>query len=77
MDKPAILFLQETKCSSEEMERSGKRFWKGAQVVAIDVAGAVGGIGLLWKPNLVSISNICATHFLISAQFHILGMEVK
>lgn len=66
MENPAILFLQETKCSSEEMERSRKRFWKGARVAAIDVVGVAGGIGMLWNPNLVSISKICATQFLIS-----------
>ena len=72
MDKPTIVFLQETKCSSEEMEKSTRRIWKGAQVMAIDADGAVGGLGLLWNPNLVSISNICATRLIISAQFHIL-----
>ena len=72
MEKPAILFLQETKCSSEEMEKSSRRIRKGAQVAAI-----AGGIGFLWNPNLVSISNICATHFIISVQFHILGSETK
>ena len=72
MEKPTIVFLQETKCSSEEMEKSTRRIWKGAQVAAIDVDGAAGGLGLLWNPNLVSISNICATRLIISAQFHIL-----
>lgn len=47
MEKPVILFLQETKCSSEDMENSSKRFWKGAQVVTIEAEGSTRGIGLL------------------------------
>lgn len=77
MEKPAIRFLQETKCNSEEMEKSTRRVWKGAQVVAIAMDGAAGGLDLLWNLNLVSISNICAMHLTISAQFHILVSETK
>jgi hypothetical protein len=77
MEKPTIVFLQETKCSSEEMEKSTRRIWKGAQVVEIDVEVIVGGLLLLWNSNLVSFSNICAMHLIISAQFHILGSETK
>ena len=77
MENPAILFLQETKCSSEDMESLGKRFWKGARVVTTDATGVARGIKFLWNPNLVSIMNTCATRHLISAQFHILGFEVK
>lgn len=78
MESPAILFLhEETKCSSEEMEILGRRFWKGARVVATDAADAVGGLGVLWNLNLVSIMNIYAMCHLISAWFHILGTAMK
>lgn len=77
MERPTILFVQETKCSSEELKILGRRFWKGARVVEIDVAGAVGGLGMLWNPNMVSLTNICASRHLISARFHILGTAVK
>ena len=77
MENLGILFLQETKCSSEELESIGMRFWKGARIVETDATGAAGGIGLLWNPNVVSITNINTTRHIISTQFHILGTVVK
>ena len=61
MDKPTILFLQETKCSSKDLGNFGKRFWKGVEIMALDVFGATSGLGLLWNPNLVSITNFVAS----------------
>ena len=77
LERPAILFLQETKCSSEELEIFHRLFWKGARAVAIDVAGMAGRLGMLWNLNMVSLTNICASHHLISTCFHILGSAVK
>ena len=77
MEKPTILFLRETKCSSEDLGNFGKRFWKGAKVMALDASGTIGGLGLLWKPNLVSITNFFASRYMISACFHVLGTSVK
>ena len=76
-EKPTIVFLQETKCSSEEMTKISKRVWKGSKVVARDAKGAVGGLSLVWNPNLVSISNPCSTSFSISRRFQILGSNIK
>ena len=47
MEKPIILFLQETKCSNEYLGNFGKRFWKGAEVMALDVSRATGSLGFL------------------------------
>ena len=41
MEKSDILFLQETKCSSEDLGNFGKRFWKAAKVMELDVSGVV------------------------------------
>ena len=76
-EKPTIVFLQETKCSSEEMTKISRWVWKGAMVAARDAEGATGGLALLWNPNLVSISNLCTTSFSISGRFHILGSDIK
>ena len=76
MEKPAILFLQETKCSSEDLGGYSKHFWKGAEVMALDVVGIVGGLGILWNPNLVSLSNFVASRNMLSTCFHVLGMTV-
>lgn len=61
MEKPTILFLQETKCSSEDLVNFGKRFGKEAKIMALDANGVVGGLGILWNPNLVSIYNFVAS----------------
>lgn len=75
-EKPALVFLQETKCGSEEMTKISKQVWKGAMVVARDVEGVVGGLALMWNPNLVSISNLYSTSFSISRRFQILGSNI-
>ena len=36
-----------------------------------------GGLGLLWNPNLVSITNLVASRHMISTCFHILGPIVS
>lgn len=74
--KLAILFLQETKCSSEDLDRYSKHFWKGAEIMALDAMGAIGGLGILWNPNLVCLSNFVASRNMLSACFHILGTTI-
>ena len=76
-EKPAIVFLQETKCESEEMTKISKRVWKGAMVVARDAEGAAGGLALMWNPNLVSLYKLCSTSFSISGRFQILGTNIR
>lgn len=76
-EKPAIIFLQETKCSSEEMTKISRQVWKGSMVAARDAEGAAGGLALLWNPILVNNSNLCSTSFSISGRFHILGSDIK
>ena len=73
MDKPTILFLQETKCSSEDLRKFGKRFWNGVKVMALDASGAVSGLGWLWNPKLVSMINFVASSYMLSTCFHVLG----
>ena len=46
-EKPAIVFLQETKCGSEEMIKITKRVWKGERVMTREAEGAAGGLALL------------------------------
>ena len=77
IEKPTILFLQETKCSSEDLAIFGRKFWRGEETVAIDASGAAGGLGLLWNPNLVSITNLVGSRNMISTCFHIIGTAVR
>ena len=71
MEKPTILFLQETKCSGEDLMAYGKRFWKGAETMALDAMGVAGGMGILWDPKLVSLCNFLASRNLLTVDLHI------
>lgn len=77
MERPAILFLQESKCSSEDLETFGRQFWEGTKVVVVDAVGLMGGLGLQWNLNLLSLTNLITFCHLILACFHILGITVN
>lgn len=49
MEKPKILFLQETKCGSEDLDSYNKRFWKGIEIMALDAVGVARGLGIIWN----------------------------
>jgi len=50
-EKPAVIFLQETKCLSEEICRTGSQAWRGCLAAAVDAQGASGGLAILWDPH--------------------------
>jgi len=69
--------LQETKCNGEDLARMAKSCWKGCEAVAIDSSGAAGGLGLLWNPKEVALSDFRASRFDLTASFHIMGIGIK
>lgn len=77
MEKPTIIFLQETKCSGEELRNYIKFFRKAVEVMEIDANGAVEGLGILWNPNLVSLNNFVALRNMLLGRFHVLGTMVR
>ena len=50
-----IVFLQETKCSGEDLQKLGQKVWKGSETIAIDARGVEGGLGILWNPQVVTL----------------------
>ena len=46
-ENPNILFLQETKCSLEGLEKIRDKIWKGSHLMALDVAGQSSGVAIL------------------------------
>ena len=40
MDRPSIMMLQETKCTTEKFKHVGSKIWKGWQDYVVDVKGA-------------------------------------
>ena len=77
LENPGVVFLQETKCSGEELSSIAQKIWKGCESVAIDARGAVGGLGIVWNPREVNLSGFLATPFTLSADFHILGVTPR
>ena len=45
--------------------------------MALDANGVVGGLGILWNPNLVSLTNFVASWNMLSGCFHVLGTSVR
>ena len=76
-EKLGIIFLQETKCSGEDLANIAQKVWKGCESIAIDAKGAVGGLGILWNPHVVTLSGFLDTNCTISADFHILGTRIR
>ena len=61
MEKPGVVFLQETKCLESDLRSIGGKTWKGCEVVAVDAIKVVGGIGILWNPREVHLYNFLET----------------
>eukprot|EP00253_Pinus_taeda_P004296 PITA_04296 len=75
-EKPAIVFLQETKCSSTTIDSLGNKAWAGSSSISVDASGASGGLAILWNPQIVSLDNFHATLHLIQAKFHLIGTKI-
>jgi len=72
-EKPSILFLQETKCSTNFLEKVAAKAWPGGLVTAVDAQGASGGLAILWDARAIHLNNIQANRNFIQATFHLLG----
>jgi len=60
-EKPAIVFLQETKSSSTAIDRLSNKIWVGSSSISVDASGASGGLSIIWNPQIVSLDNFHAT----------------
>ena len=76
-DRPIVIFIQETKCSSESATKLMSLVWKYCLNIAIDARGASGGISISWNPLLVTLNNASSSFHSLSASFHILGFSIK
>ena len=54
-----------------------KNIWKNSDSIATNALGAAGGLGILWNPLDISLTNLMATKFTILAEFHMLGPSSK
>jgi exonuclease III len=74
-EAPDVVMLQETKCTSEDINRLLPYYWKQGGVVSIDAAGTTGGLSLLWNTNTVLLENFCTTRWAITADYRLIGSD--
>jgi exonuclease III len=72
-ETPDIVLLQETKCTSEDMDRILPYCWKQGGVASVDATGTAGGLAILWNTNVVLMENFCATKWTITAEYRLIG----
>ena len=73
----AIVFLQETKCSVNQLQEIRKKIQKGSEGMGIDARGFARGLGMLWDPNKVFLSSFMGNHQFISAKIRVIGFSVS
>lgn len=66
---PAIVFLQETKCSTTQIQDLRKRIWEKCEGMGIDVKGFVGDLEILWDPTWVSLEGFHGTQYSLTTDF--------
>ena len=75
-EKPAVVFLQETKSTSTALEQLFNKAWSGSQSVSTDALGASGGLAIVWNPQILLLQDFHATHCFIQATFHLIGTDI-
>ena len=68
-DKLVVLFIQETKCSSEISTKLMSLIWKYCLTISIDARRESRGICISWDSLLVALSNMASSLHTISASF--------
>jgi exonuclease III len=74
-EAPDVVMLQETKCTTEDINRLLPYFWKQGGAVSTDAAGTAGGLALLWNTNNVLMENFCTTRWSITADYRLIGSD--
>ena len=75
-DKTTILFIQETKFSSETLHQIMEKIWKGCQTMEIDATGVFREITISWNPADIVLSDSASCSHVIFASFHILRSNI-
>ena len=76
-EKSVILFLQETRCKSETLDKVGQRICKGCKIMVVDYIGTTGGMEILWHPDSICLTDWRENHFSLSTNFTILDSVEK
>jgi len=74
-ENPDVLMIQETKCTSEDIERMLPYCWRQGKAVSIDATGTAGGLAILWNTNMVTLENFYTTRWSITAEYRLIGSD--
>jgi exonuclease III len=74
-EAPDIVMLQETKCTTEDINRLLPYLWKQGEVVSIDAMGTAGGLALLWNTNSTLMDTFYTTRWSITAAYRLIGSD--
>ena len=74
---PTFVFLQETNLPSIQIQEISKKLWKGSEGIDIDPRGYVGGLGILWDPNIVKLEGFHGNKCFISAEFKVISFSIE
>lgn len=72
-ENPQSLFLQDTKCDSNILDRLAAKFWPGNHNVVVEADGASGGLAIIWDSRAIVLNNFHAHRNFLQANFHIIG----
>jgi exonuclease III len=73
VETPDIVLLQETKCTSEDIDRLLPYCWRQGRAASIDATGTTGGLTILWNTNVVLMENFFTTKWSITADYRLIG----
>jgi exonuclease III len=72
-EQPDLCFIQETKCTTDIMESVSKQHWHKYNMVAIEYHQRLGGILMLWNPQILNLIVAEATRHTLTVRMKIIG----
>jgi exonuclease III len=72
-EKPDIVLLQETKCTTEDIDRLLPYCWKQGEATSTAAIGTAGGLAILWNTNSLLLENFVTTKWSITADYRLIG----
>jgi exonuclease III len=73
VEKPDIMLLQETKCTTEDIDRLLPYCWKQGEAVSTVATCTAGGLAILWNTNSMLMENFVTTKWSITADYRLIG----
>ena len=67
-ETPDVVLLQETKCTSEDIDRLLPYCWRQGRAASIDAIGMAGGVAVLME-------NFYSTRWSITADYRLIGFD--